>query len=95
MTRNPNIRGRFIPLLAASTMLAVSAITCSSALAAPAAGTQQETTGWIARQAPGFYRMQLGDFRITVLSDGTAPRDLPKIMSKPDEVRAEIGRAHV
>jgi glyoxylase-like metal-dependent hydrolase (beta-lactamase superfamily II) len=52
------------------------------------------SAGWIAQQAPGFYRIALGDFRITVLSDGTAPRDVPKIMSKPDEVRAAYAAAH-
>jgi|EndMetStandDraft_5_1072996.scaffolds.fasta_scaffold66234_2 glyoxylase-like metal-dependent hydrolase (beta-lactamase superfamily II) len=50
--------------------------------------------GWAAHQAPGFYRLQLGDFRITVLSDGTAPRDLPGIMSKPEEVRAAFAASH-
>ncbi|NMM38148.1 MAG: MBL fold metallo-hydrolase [Glaciimonas sp.] len=45
-------------------------------------------------QAPGYYRMPLGDFKITVLSDGTAPRDLASIMSKPDVVRAEYASAH-
>jgi glyoxylase-like metal-dependent hydrolase (beta-lactamase superfamily II) len=54
----------------------------------------QPTSGWVAQQAPGFYRTRLGDFRITVLSDGSAPRDLPKIMSKPDEVRAAFADAH-
>jgi glyoxylase-like metal-dependent hydrolase (beta-lactamase superfamily II) len=52
------------------------------------------SAGWVAEQAPGFYRFRLGDFRITVLSDGTAPRDLPKIMSKPDAVRAAFAASH-
>ena len=30
-----------------------------------------------------------------VLSDGTAPRNVPKIMSKPDEVRDAYAAAHV
>lgn len=50
--------------------------------------------GWIAQQAPGFYRFRLGAFRVTVLSDGTAPRDLPKIISRPDAVRAAFEAAH-
>jgi glyoxylase-like metal-dependent hydrolase (beta-lactamase superfamily II) len=50
--------------------------------------------GWVAQQAPGYYRMKLGDFRITVLSDGTAPRDLSKIMSKPDDVRDAFAASH-
>jgi glyoxylase-like metal-dependent hydrolase (beta-lactamase superfamily II) len=49
---------------------------------------------WTAQQAPGFYRLKLGDFRITVVSDGTAARDLPKIMSKPAEVRDALSASH-
>lgn len=49
---------------------------------------------WPDQQAPGFYRLPLGDFRITVLSDGTAPRELPDIMSKPDEVRDALNASH-
>ena len=51
-------------------------------------------SGWVARQAPGFYRLRLGDFRITALSDGTAERDLVKIMSKPEAVRTAFENAH-
>ena len=41
-------------------------------------------------QAPAFYRMQLGDFEITALSDGTVKLPLDKMMSgvTPEEVRA-------
>jgi len=38
-------------------------------------------------QAPGFYRMMLGDFEVTALSDGTAPIPLDKLLrniSVPD-----------
>ncbi|KJH77459.1 MBL fold metallo-hydrolase [Pseudomonas sp. ES3-33] len=45
-------------------------------------------------QAPGYYRIPLGDFKVTVLSDGTAPRDLASIMSKPAVVRAAYAAAH-
>jgi glyoxylase-like metal-dependent hydrolase (beta-lactamase superfamily II) len=45
-------------------------------------------------QAPGFYRLQLGDFRVTVISDGIAPRDLPNIMSSPEEVRQVLEDSH-
>jgi len=50
--------------------------------------------GWVARQAPGFYRFALGAFRVTVLSDGTAPRDVPAITSDPQAVRAAFAAAH-
>ncbi len=46
------------------------------------------------RQAPGFYRLQLGGFRIDVLSDGTAVRDLASIMSKPADVREAFDQAN-
>lgn len=46
------------------------------------------------RQAPGFYRLRLGAFRVAALSDGTATRNLASIMSKPAEVREAFDRAH-
>jgi glyoxylase-like metal-dependent hydrolase (beta-lactamase superfamily II) len=51
-------------------------------------------SGWLDRQAPGFYRLRLGDFRITVLSDGIAVRDLPTIMSDPAKVRQMFAESH-
>ncbi|MEO0034274.1 MAG: hypothetical protein RLZZ501_297 [Pseudomonadota bacterium] len=45
-------------------------------------------------QSPGFYRMMLGDDEITVLSDGTAPRHVDQIMSKPEQVRQSLALAH-
>jgi len=44
------------------------------------------------RQAPGFYRLMLGDFEITALSDGTAQRAVDEIMSKPRQVRDALAR---
>lgn len=32
-------------------------------------------------QVPGVFRMRLGDFQITALSDGTVPQDLPTILT--------------
>ena len=79
--------------LASAAATALAAVALSSA--AEAQPLQQPVlSGWVAKQAPGYYRFRLGDFRITVLSDGTAPRDLPKIMSKPDVVRAAFDHAH-
>src|SRR5262249_8362930 len=45
-------------------------------------------------QAPGFYRAALGSFEVTALSDGTAPRHLDQILSKPDIVVAEYTANH-
>src|SRR5437762_1802118 len=36
-------------------------------------------------QAPGFYRMMLGDFEITVLSDGTTDLPVDKLLKQPAE----------
>jgi hypothetical protein len=74
----------FVPRLAllSAWLLAVFvAVTSCQALAQPV---------W--KQVPGVYRMQLGAFRVTVLSDGTALRDLSKLMSKPAEVRDAFPR---
>jgi glyoxylase-like metal-dependent hydrolase (beta-lactamase superfamily II) len=73
--------------LAASALVAL-AIGPASSAPTPGPG------GWVAAQAPGFYRFRLGDFRITALSDGTAERDLIKIMSKPEAVRAAFEASH-
>ena len=43
-------------------------------------------------QAPGFYRLMLGDYEITALSDGTTPRAVDAIMTKPREVREALAR---
>jgi glyoxylase-like metal-dependent hydrolase (beta-lactamase superfamily II) len=77
------------------TFLSITAL-ATMALAAPTQSAERAVprAGWVAQQPPGFYRFRLGDFRITVLSDGTAPRDLPTIMSKPDAVRAAFDAAH-
>ena len=34
-------------------------------------------------QAPGYYRMTLGDFEVTALSDGIFPMDASKILAVP------------
>jgi glyoxylase-like metal-dependent hydrolase (beta-lactamase superfamily II) len=65
-----------------------------SAWSAPELPAAAAPTGWVAQQAPGYYRFALGDFKITVLSDGTAPRDVPKILSKPEQARAAYAAAH-
>jgi glyoxylase-like metal-dependent hydrolase (beta-lactamase superfamily II) len=42
----------------------------------------------------GFYHLTLGDFEVTVLSDGTVTRPVDKIMSKPDEIRKILAGDH-
>ena len=40
-------------------------------------------------QAPGFYRMMLGDFEITALSDGTLPLEVTKLLTNTASVRVD------
>ena len=40
-------------------------------------------------QAPGFYRMMLGDFEITALSDGTLSLDVKKLLTNTTPIRVE------
>jgi hypothetical protein len=58
--------------------------------------TAQEAVPQIRKQAPGYYRMMLGDFEITTVSDGTVPQDLDRFMTDttPEEVRALVARSH-
>ncbi|OSI71559.1 MBL fold metallo-hydrolase [Bradyrhizobium canariense] len=63
-------------------------------VAAPAKAGGSPSIGWADEQAPGFYRLRLGDFKITVLSDGTASRDLSQIMSKPTVVQDAFRTSH-
>jgi glyoxylase-like metal-dependent hydrolase (beta-lactamase superfamily II) len=71
-------------LLAAATLVALSTLT-------HAAGPQQKG------QAPGWYRMPLGDFEITALSDGTfemKPEELLK-GTTPAKVKAALDRSYL
>lgn len=45
-------------------------------------------------QAPGFYRMALGDFVVTALSDGTVPLALDKLLNNttPENIEALLAR---
>lgn len=46
-------------------------------------------------QAPGYYRMMLGEFEVTAYSDGTSPSPIDQIMSDPTKVRAEFDKIHL
>lgn len=43
----------------------------------------------VGTQAPGFYRLMLGDFEVTALSDGTHPFPVHEVLRKADPVRGE------
>jgi glyoxylase-like metal-dependent hydrolase (beta-lactamase superfamily II) len=73
-------------LCGAALALAVSVLFSTGA----AAGAPQQKT-----QAPGYYRWMLGDFEVTVLSDGTFPMDAGKILSNisPQHLDAALARS--
>lgn len=55
--------------------------------AAPAARTQ----------APGYYRMQLGEFEVTALNDGVVPFPATRVLTgvTPEEVKADLAKAYL
>lgn len=61
------------------------------ALPALAAAPQQKS------QAPGFYRLALGEFEITALNDGTVELPVDKLLTgaKPGQVEKALGRAYL
>ena len=82
---------RLFQLTALSSALVLGGV---AALVAPttasAAAPQQRT------QAPGFYRVMLGDFEITALSDGTVDLDVAKLLAEPaPKTDAALARAFV
>ncbi|NYE62929.1 glyoxylase-like metal-dependent hydrolase (beta-lactamase superfamily II) [Duganella sp. 1224] len=74
------------------------AVLAAALIAGPANAAPATTAagggGWQPQQTPGFYRLRLGDFRVTVLSDGVASRDVSSIMSNPATVRRAFADAH-
>jgi glyoxylase-like metal-dependent hydrolase (beta-lactamase superfamily II) len=65
--------------------MAALAVTLAAHAGAPQVGTQ----------APGWYRMMLGDFEVTALSDGTVDLDVKQLLTnvKPREVDALLKRS--
>jgi glyoxylase-like metal-dependent hydrolase (beta-lactamase superfamily II) len=89
MTLNQRLRTRTIR--AAAVGLTVAALGAGLAVggAARAAAPMQKT------QAPGYYRMMLGDFEVTALCDGTMPLPAGKILIHitPQQLDAALTRA--
>ncbi len=73
--------------------LIVSALSCAIACSGPALAAAPQ----VRQQAPGFYRMMLGQFEITALLDGTHPFPVDEVMTnaRPGEVPALLSRADV
>lgn len=78
------------PLRALAAVLASSLIG-AAILASPASASapQQKT------QAPGYYRVMLGDIEVTALSDGTLKMDTGKLLQgiKPEQLKKDLDRA--
>lgn len=74
---------RLLPLLAA--LAAGFALLPAAQAAAPMVKTQ----------APGFYRVMLGDFEITVLNDGTVNLPMHQLLTNttPEKVQADLARS--
>jgi glyoxylase-like metal-dependent hydrolase (beta-lactamase superfamily II) len=70
-----------------------------AALAALAAvtGSAQAKAPFAKAQQPGWYRMMLGDFEVTALSDGTVALDVDKLLTNttPAKVTATLSRAYL
>jgi glyoxylase-like metal-dependent hydrolase (beta-lactamase superfamily II) len=68
---------------------AVFASCCFLVVSAQAAAPMVKT------QAPGYYRMMLGDFEVTALSDGTLPLPVTELLTNttPEKVKRALARA--
>lgn len=76
-------------LAALVTALAMTSTLCVPGLAL--AGAPQQKT-----QAPGWYRMMLGDFEITALSDGTIDLPVDKLLNaKPGHVEKALAKVYL
>jgi glyoxylase-like metal-dependent hydrolase (beta-lactamase superfamily II) len=71
------------------------ALATSMLAAALCSGTAQASAPQQKTQAPGYYRVMLGDFEVTALNDGTAKMDTGKILKgiKPDQLQKALARA--
>jgi glyoxylase-like metal-dependent hydrolase (beta-lactamase superfamily II) len=73
------------------TGLALALAACAAVLSGPAlAGAPAAQTA-----APGYYRMMLGDFEVTALSDGTVPLPMNKLLTgiKQEDAEAALARS--
>jgi len=77
MTRSTRFpHAQHTPLLVVAIALGALAVTL-------AAGPVVAAAPMIKTQAPGFYRMMLGDFEVTVINDGTTSLDVDKLLAEP------------
>jgi glyoxylase-like metal-dependent hydrolase (beta-lactamase superfamily II) len=76
------------------TSLARTLAAFSAAAILLASGVSQAAAPQVKTQAPGFYRMMLGDFEITAISDGTLTIPLDKLLTNttPEVSQAVLAR---
>src|SRR5690242_3168454 len=79
----------------ASSALRPASTTLAVLVALAGTAAAQEAVPQVRTQAPGYYRMMLGDYEITTVSDGTLSLDFARIMTNttPEEVRALFARS--
>ena len=86
----------FQPLRSA---MAVSLLVAGIALAPVASlvGAAHAAAPMVKTQAPGYYRMMLGDFEVTAISDGTAKLPMKDLLTNttPGKVDAALKRAAI
>lgn len=83
--QNPSVARVAAALLFALSAVAVPALVTPAHAAAPLRG----------EQAPGYYRIMIGDIEVTALSDGTIdfPMDTLLTGERPEQIRAAFGKA--
>ncbi|MCY1022936.1 MBL fold metallo-hydrolase [Pyxidicoccus sp. MSG2] len=88
--KNPLPRGAFHAVSRALTLLML-----ASAPLLPSA--VHAAAPQVRIQAPGFYRMMLGDFEVTTLSDGTVPQTVSEVATRttPERVKELLSRDHL
>jgi len=76
---------------------AVAAVLTAASGAALVPATAQAAAPMVKTQAPGYYRMMLGDFEVTALSDGTVDLPMDKLLTniKPAQLDKALSRAHL
>ncbi len=88
-------RGLFALLAAVTLGLSFGCLAASpKAQSAKTAEKQQSAPEQVKTQAPGYYRMMLGDFEITAVNDGGFKGDMAKIMSNPELVHEILASDH-
>ncbi|WP_434383029.1 MBL fold metallo-hydrolase [Melittangium boletus] len=69
---------------------------CLTAVTGLSSTPAQASAPQVKTQAPGYYRYMLGDFEITVLSDGTVPQEVEKLLhAPPAKVQSLLSAAYL